>query len=234
MGRTDPRAGEKHVIGLARAVVYRFLARCLSYPDMELTGLFTGDRLADVLDSWSVLGLDASAQMKEITTWLESAGPEASLDKLEVEYTRLFVNAYPRIPAPPYSSVYLDKDRQVWGPSTAQAGRFYEEAGLSPSEDFADIPDHISAELEFISYLILEQQKLRPEGTAAGQDTVEIEGRFLADHFLKWVAQFLNQVVKSTENTFYGAIAHLALRFVELETIRINSSRTAETGHQSA
>jgi len=234
MGKTSPRARENHVIGLARAVVYRFLARCFSYPDMELTGLFMGDSLAEILDSWSVLGLDASAEMKEITAWLKSAGSEASLDKLEIEYTRLFVNAYPRIPAPPYSSVYLDKDRQVWGPGTAQAGRFYEEAGLSPSEDFADIPDHVSAELEFISYLILEQQKLQPEGTSAGRDTVEIEERFLADHFLKWVAQFLNQVVKSTENAFYGTVAHLALRFVELEAIRTNSSRTAESGRRSA
>ncbi len=218
------RDGEGRAISLARAVVYRFLARCFSYPDTELIRLLDGDSLAEILDSWSVLGLDASAQMKEITSWLESAGPAAALDEMQIEYTRLFVNAYPRIAAPPYSSIYLDKDHQVWGPSTAQAGRFYEEAGLSPSEDFADIPDHIAAELEFVSYLILEQQKLQPEGTATDQDTVEIEERFLAGHFLKWVPQFLNQVVESTENTFYGTIAHLALRFVDLETIRMSNA----------
>ncbi len=233
MRDTGIRDGEGRAISVARAVVYRFLARCFSYPDTELIRLLDGDSLAEILDSWSTLGLDASKEMMEITSWLESAGSEAALDEMQIEYTRLFVNAYPRIAAPPYSSVYLDKDRQVWGPSTAQAGRFYEEAGLSPSEDFADIPDHISAELEFISYLILEQQKLQPEGNAAGRDTVEIEGRFLADHFLKWVPQFLNQVVDSTENTFYGTIAHLALRFVELETIRMNNSRSAETRRRS-
>jgi len=224
MGQTDRRAGEERTISLARAVVYRFLARCLYYPDTELTRLFGGDSLADILDSWSVLGLDASPEMREITAWLASTGSQAALDELEIEYTRLFVNAYPRIPTPPYSSVYLDKDHQVWGPGTAQAGRFYEEAGLCPSADFADIPDHIAAELEFVSYLVLEQHKA-PTGEAdAGRNMAELEERFLADHFLKWVPVFLDRVTASTESVFYGGVARLALRFVHLETRHIKNA----------
>jgi len=224
MGKTGPRAQEKHVISLARATVYRFLARCFSYPDMELTALFTGDGLAEIRDSWSTLGLDASEEMREITAWLASTGSERALAELQVEYTHLFVNAYPRIPTPPYSSVYLDKDRHVWGPSTAQAGRFYEEAGLCPSADFADIPDHIAAELEFVSYLVLEQHKALTEEADAGRNMAELEERFLADHFLKWVPVFLDQVTASTESVFYGGVARLALRFVHLETRHINNA----------
>ena len=224
MGQIDPRAREKQAISLARAVVYRFLARCFSYPDMELIRLFGGDSLAEMLDGCRVLELNASAEIREITAWLESAESGAALDELEIEYTRLFVNAYPRIPTPPYSSVYLDKDRQVWGPSTAQAGRFYEEAGLCPSADFADIPDHIAAELEFVSYLIAKQHQSQFEGLTAGREMATIENEFLVDHFLKWVPEFLNQVVASTESVVYGGIARLALRFVDLETKQIDET----------
>lgn len=224
MGQTDPRAGRGWAISLPRAVVYRFLARCFAYPDMELIRLFGKESLAEILDAWSDLGLDACAEMREITAWLESKGPEAAIDELRIEYTRLFVNAYPRIPAPPYSSVYLDQDRQVWGPSTAQAGCFYEEAALSPSESFADIPDHIAAELEFLSYLIAKQHQAQSEGVTAGRETATIEERFLVNHFLKWAPEFLNQVVASTRTVFYDGIARLALRFVDLETRRTDNA----------
>jgi len=224
MGQTDPRAREKQATPLARAVAYQFLASCFSYPNMELIRLFGNDSLAEVLDGFRVVGLDASTDVREITAWLESAESKAALDELEIEYTRLFVNAYPRIPTPPYSSVYLDKDRQVWGPSTAQAGRFYEEAGLCPSADFADIPDHIAAELEFVSYLILQQHNPRPEASTANGDAATIEVRFLADHLLKWASVFFSKVGASTESVFYGGVARLAFRFVDLETKQIDET----------
>ncbi|MFO7774061.1 MAG: molecular chaperone TorD family protein [Dehalococcoidia bacterium] len=221
MGHTEGQAAEKRVTSLARAVVYRFLALCFSYPDMELLKLFDGDSLGECLDAWHVLGLDASGEMREVIAWLESTGPEVALSELQVEYTRLFVNAYPRIPAPPYSSVYLDEDRLVWGPSTAQAGRFYEEAGLCPSADFADIPDHIAAEMEFVSYLILEQHKTDQEGVTTSPDMATIENQFLADHFLKWAPLFLDRVVGNTGAIFYGGVARLALEFTKFEARRM-------------
>jgi len=222
MGDIDERAGEKQNISLARAVLYRFFSRCFSYPDMDLLKLFEGDILTEYLEAWRVLGLDASEETAKVTGWLESAGPEAALSQLQLEYTRIFVNAFPSIPTPPYSSVYLGKDRLVWGPSTAQAARLYEAAGLYPSADFAEIPDHIAAEVEFVSYLILEQQKPGQEGVTS-RELASIEKQFLTDHFFKWIPQFLNRVAENTTTVFYSGIPTIALKFTEFEEKLISS-----------
>jgi TorA maturation chaperone TorD len=148
MGELEERKAQSREFSLARAVIYRLFSRCFSYPDRELLDLFGSARAGEYLDSWRCLGFNASEGIAEVTGWLkEFPTHQAALDELEKEYTRLFVNAYPHVLAPPYSSVYLDKHGKVWGQSTAQAARLYEAAGLSIAQDFYDIPDHIAAEL---------------------------------------------------------------------------------------
>ena len=219
MGELDERKARSREFSLARAVIYRLLSRCFSYPDRELLDLFDSARVGEYLDSWRCLGFNASEGIAEVTGWLkEFPTHQAVLDELEKEYTRLFVNAFPRVPAPPYSSVYLDKYGRVWGQSTAQAARLYEAAGLSIARDFHDIPDHIAAEMEFVSYLIMEQQKGKQDAFIPFQELASIERRFLTDHLLRWTPAFFSRVVECSRLTFYHVTASLSRQFVEEET----------------
>jgi len=215
MGGRDARAAAEPTVSIARAVVYRFLGRCFSFPDVELLKLFDGESLTECLDGWRALGLDVAGQMEEITTWLGSAGGESALQELQLEYTRLFVNAYPRIPTPPYSSVYLGEDRLVWGQSTAQAARLYEAAGLHLAEDFAEIPDHIAAEMEFASYLIVEQQRKQGDSCDSIRGLAAIEEEFLSRHLFQWAPTFFGRVAECSRIAFYRLAAGMARRFIE-------------------
>jgi TorA maturation chaperone TorD len=153
------------------------------------------------------------------TNWLAKwPSREAALLELEKEYTRLFITAYPKTVAPPYSSVYLDSEQLVWGKSTAEVARLYEAAGLSINEHFHDIPDHIGAELEFASYLIVEQQKTREDASIPIQELASIERRFLTDHLLRWTPAFFSRVAECSRLTFYHVTASLSGQFVEEET----------------
>jgi len=207
-------------LGTARAIVYRFLARCFSYPDKELLSLFGGARIEEFLQSWHLLGIGEDEDVSVVSRWLEEwCDSEKALPELEKEYTRLFIAAYPdKVVAQPYSSVYLSNERQVWGASTAQVARLYEAAGLGMSENFHDIPDHIAAELEFVSYLILEQQ--RQNGTEADKirELASIEKRFLAEHLCKWSPAFFSRVSEYSKIDFYSAIARLAQKFIDYES----------------
>ncbi len=222
MGDGEASEAQSGEFCIARAVSYRVLARCFSSPDRELLDLFDSARIEDFLESWRYLGLDAGQKIARIAGWLgECPNREAALEELEKEYTRLFVNAYPHVVAPPYSSVYLDKDRQVWGPSTSEVVKLYMAAGLGIAEDFHDIPDHIAAELEFASYLIGEQQKGRGNDSAPILELVSIEKRFLEGHLFKWAPVFFSQVIECSRVTFYREIALLAREFVEWDAASV-------------
>jgi putative dimethyl sulfoxide reductase chaperone len=81
--------------------------------------------------------------------------------ELQKEYTRLFVNAIPKVEAHPYGSLYLEKDGLVWGLTTVEAVKLYIEAGLKMADDFKDVPDHFATELEFMWYLVREELKAK-------------------------------------------------------------------------
>jgi len=207
--------------GTARAVVYRFLARCFSYPDGQLLSLFDDARIEEFLQSWHLLGMDKEEAIPEASRWLiESCEPETALLELEKEYTRLFIAAYPqKVVAPPYSSVYLGSGRQVWGASTAQVARLYEAAGLGMNQSFHDVPDHIAAELEFMSYLILEQQGHNDNETGRAREMASIEKKFLTEHLCKWAPLFFDQVAEHSRSDFYRSIARLARKFTDHEIL---------------
>ena len=214
---TTERTGE---LSLARAVIYRFFSRCFSYPDGELLGLLSGPGAGEYLDAWAYIGFDACEELAQVTSWPEELSTEDMVLELGKEYTRLFINAVPRIPAPPYSSVYLDRDGLVWGESTSRVARLYEAAGLSIAESFGDIPDHISAELEFASYLVLEEWKCRENAPGRAEELTSIEKEFLAEHLLRWAGVFLSRVIEHSNLAFYRTLSSLAIQFIEGEIKR--------------
>jgi TorA maturation chaperone TorD len=171
--------------------------------------------MEEFVESWHYLGLGATENIVRLATRLgEHPDRDAALHELEREYTRLFVNAYPGVVAPPYSSVYLDKDRLVWGPSTSEVVKLYMAAGLGIAQDFHDIPDHIAAELEFASYLISMQPKRETDRTSATEALARIEIRFLVKHLFKWAPAFFRHVSESSAKTFYGAMAEMGGQFI--------------------
>lgn len=205
---------------IARAVLYRFLSRCFSHPDQEFLELLDGGRLEEVLRSWRHLGLGTSEIVSRAVGWLaECPSREAALLELEKEYTRLFITAHPKVVAPPYSSVYLDAEGLVWGAGTAQAAKLYEAAGLGIAQGFHDIPDHIAAELEFVSYLIVERQKGESNNTGPAQDLASIEKKFLEEHLFRWIPSFLSRVIEHSRVAFYRDIALLAREFLERDSV---------------
>ncbi|MDH4331584.1 MAG: molecular chaperone TorD family protein [Desulfobulbaceae bacterium] len=170
------------------AEIYRFLAQSMRYPVLDW---MTADYFS-VLDSFlAELGWDAEAQalrrsISEKADWLEP---------LQVEHTRLFVNAIPAVVAPPYGSVYLSADGMLYGPSAEKAKAFYREQGFDLAGE-ADIPDHITFELEFLALLA-------QEGKSQEEEV------FLQRHFRPWFPSFQARVIKEVRHPFYRVLVNL-------------------------
>jgi TorA maturation chaperone TorD len=125
---------------------------------------------------------------------------------LVLEHTRLFVGPG-RVPAPPYGSVYHDGP-VLMGESTMDALRHYREAGFALAPDAAVLPDHVVAELSFLSVLAEEEARAWGEGDAgAARSWMGRRGAFLCDHLAAWAPELCRRMLEATTEPFYVALA---------------------------
>jgi TorA maturation chaperone TorD len=175
--------------------IYRFLAQSMRYPDSS----WLNDSYIDVLSSLlQQLGWDNDLQeIQGISGFI----PEF-IDKLQVEHTRLFINAVPHVAAPPYASVYMDKAGQLYGKLAEKTKEYYRQWGfeLVHSEN---PPDHIVHELEFLALVHKESQE--------GEET------FLIKFFRPWFSIFSDRVLESAHQPFYQIILRLIVFFTREE-----------------
>ena len=143
------------------------------------------------------------------------SGAMATEEELHIEYARLFVGPH-QLPAPPYGSVYLGVGRGVMGESTLQVLDFYGEEGVDIDGDFHELPDHISAELEFVYLLITRQlAALEADRWEEAREYEQKQRRFLENLLVPWVGPFCQAIVKSTRSPYFESLAHCLQEFVE-------------------
>ncbi len=176
------------------ASLYHFLAQCMQYPDPQWMNDDFFHILYQLLET-----LGAAAEGKEIErTLAQSSDP---IEELQIEYTRLFINGFPHVVAPPYASVYMDQSLQ--GGFALQTLNFYRAKGFL-MEESADLPDSLIHELEFLSLL-------------AEEADFEGEEEFLSKLFRPWYKQFCPRVAQETRHPYYRMVVTLIDSFTKEE-----------------
>jgi len=191
----------------ARGDAFKLLAECYLVPDQNIFLKFHA--LEDMLNRVcpEVVGLIQSFKGK--------CENDRDIERLKVDYARLFVGPYSLL-APPYGSVYLEAERRIMGDSTLHALEMYREAGLDIAQDFNDAPDHIAAELEFMHYLVFKEIRAGASGSyTIAVDYVEKQKIFLETHLGAWISAFSTQIMESAETEFYRNLSTLTTRFVK-------------------
>ncbi len=105
---------------------------------------------------------------------------------------------------PPYESVYnysVGETPGLWGSVTEQVQAFYNSVGLAIDEEVNLIPDHLSAELLFMAWLIESGRGEEQEG-------------FIEDHLVKWVPGFCDELQTHAKTEFYREVAGLLKEFI--------------------
>jgi TorA maturation chaperone TorD len=193
-----------------RADAYRILAECYHSPDDEFLQALGG--LAGHSDT-----VDQIAQ----------AASGADLDKLQVDHARLFLGPY-KLLAPPYGSIYLE-DGALMGNSTMNVEEFYRQEGMEASGQ--EVPDHITAELEFMYVLIGKEAEATktgdPDATARYRQK---QKTFLDLHLGTWIAEFTDKIQQEAQTEFYRTLGHITGQFVrdDLELLSTDHS-TSQT-----
>lgn len=200
---------------MARSNIYNMLSLCYTYPDEEVCSwIIEKEWIEEIRKAFGFL------TDQNFEDYFESFVKNLSGDRGEVglemsrEYTRLFINGFPKVVAPPYGSVYLEKDGLVFGKTTSGVLRFYHEAGFTLKEDIGDLPDHIAHEFEFMEILTAR------EAHTTGPEKVrleEIQMEFLSQYILSWVPAFCGKVKEGSSSAFYRTLAGLTGAFMHLE-----------------
>ncbi|NTV13362.1 MAG: hypothetical protein HGA96_05450 [Desulfobulbaceae bacterium] len=173
---------------LSRAVVYRFLAGALAYPEKR----------------WMRQGYPAAlVEFLAAMGWEEEVAELAGLPvdseqllfALQLEHTRLFINAVPQAVAPPYGSVYLPDGGTLNTAFTAGTRDSYRRHGFDLAAGNA-LADYLPLELEFLAHL-----------HEAGEKGAI--GDFLQGCFFPWFGEFRRRVQLGAELPYYRVLVEL-------------------------
>lgn len=175
---------------------YKILSLIFHRPDREFTGYLRDGFIKDI-------GFLNSNDVAGFSSFIEQNGrksDEAFYEMLAVEYTRLFITAFPELPCAPYESII--RENTVMGNSTLEVLESYGNAGLKVMENFRDLPDHVAVELEFLYHL-------------ASSKNMEAHDEFMREHVSRWVPKFCELVEKNDRSGFYKHAAKVLRKFIK-------------------
>jgi len=135
------------------------------------------------------------------------------LIELEVEYTRLFIG--------PGSHIALQEsvqrgEGQLWGERTCEVVDWYARLGYELDPVWKDLPDHLSAELYFLSCLAdREAEALEKSDPASSQRFAQAQKDFCEQHLAVWVPGWADQVKSQARWAYYPAFAQLVGRLIK-------------------
>lgn len=202
------KAGDSTSI-VRRGDTYRLLAACFYEPEKQL---FLDENvcknLVQLLHYFTFEGAEAAEKM-------QVSLQEYDQQQLSIDHATLFIGPFELIAAP-YSSVWLEKRRQVMGDATMNVKRFYEEAGLQT--DVSEPPDHIAIMLECMSYLCRKEAEAISQ--SAGKDAesyFDLQKRFFIEALSPWMTDFCNAIIKGTDNSFYTNLAIALVQYIKTE-----------------
>ncbi len=195
-----------------RSHVYGFLSVLYAKEPTDELVQFIGD--GGVLECFQSLGFDVRSALGKKT-----GKKPLEVEDLVLEYTRLFIGPGPHIS--PHESVHRSDDPRsgfLWGDSTVDVKRFVEWIGLSYSEDYGGIPDHVAVEFELMQRIIeREKTAWREEDEESARRCLEYERKFMKEHLLKWVPDFCERVARETASGFYREMAEFTCAFLRSE-----------------
>ncbi|MFV0294614.1 MAG: molecular chaperone [Hyphomicrobiaceae bacterium] len=179
---------------VARALVYRLLARFLSAPvgqeELQLAASMEGGAgpLGESLSAFA--GLAATSR------------PDGLADQYQV----LFIGLG-RGELVPYASYYLTGFLQE--KPLARLRGDMSALGVERTESTSEPEDHVSSVLETMAALI--------DGSLGPQLNVEAQKIFFTTHVASWMAHFFKDLEESDTSELYASVGRVGARFLEVE-----------------
>ncbi len=208
----SPRA-ELHAAARSRA--FGLFAGALAYPEGSALADIRDGRLADALtrtladlDPRLAEGLDRDA-----------LGDGLEADELAIEYTRLFDVGTSGPPCPLHGGLW-SKERMK---AMEEVLRFYNHFGLTLDQQQHELPDHLSAELEFLHYLAFREAEALRAGLDVGAYR-RAQRDFIERHPGRWVPKLRGKLEASAPPRFFAELFRALERVLTDEHARLGTA----------
>ncbi len=143
-------------------------------------------------------------------------------ERARSEYTRLFIGPA-KLPAPPWESVYVLKERLIFQESTLKVRQCYLNYNFLPVHYRSEPDDHIALELDFMYNLSSLLEISFQEGKMRrASEILKDQKDFLEEHLLVWVPQFVSDLKTSTSHPLYRGVADMLNEFLQVDSTVID------------
>lgn len=129
---------------------------------------------------------------------------------MELEYGHIFQNLE-ELKAPPYSTIYLDKDLELFSDECVWVRKQYAQSGLTYDLVNREPDDALALEFAFIGFLL--NEVTINEGKVANEHYQNLS-TFMQQHMLVWAPICLQEAMNHDRIGFYKNIAILANDFL--------------------
>ena len=200
---------------LCRSILYEALSFGFSPPTpTTLSRLVKDDAVAALVDAAVALDAKLGTGFAARVAAFNSGPEELTLEFLAERYPHLFGHTA-RGPVPPYETEYGDDTLFQKPQEMADLAGFLAAFGLVLDPRRHERIDHVSCELEFLSFLA------RKEAHAGecGHESMRLETRratrlFLRDHVGRFAPSFSRRLMRADPDGFYGRLGALCLEVV--------------------
>ena len=192
-------------------------------PDEELLNILTDEHTGE---AFGLLSEEEKDIMDRTAVFLGEIREEkqnpAFLEEAKDEYTRLFIGPMSLV-APPWESVYGQKDAMLFQESTLEVRNTYRQYGLIPEGYPHVADDSLALELHFMA--LLAQRGLDAFYAGKNDDlTADLTGSsdFLKKHLLVWVPKFLERMKGAKTSILYPQMCLVLDEFLrkDAETLK--------------
>jgi len=215
------RSGDSTEITYLRTFAYRAFAHCFIYPSKAWISELQGwlNTLRSILEDF---GPSTEDMVKTIEEIQKEKYNLQTLQTLQIEYTRLFINATSSVLAPPYASAYSE-ERWFYGSPAIRALYTYQKAGFALSPKSREMPDYLLVELEFMTRLCKkEMEDSKSYGEAS--DICKKQHYFLTEQLMPWVSIWRKYVEASDRAGFYTKLAMLIEKWLKIDTAYLTNT----------
>lgn len=204
-----------------RHYLYQLLQRIFgNEPNPELLDIVTDEHTREALELMLDEDDDHLQTCLALFTELRSVlciDTAAALDRLGDEYTRLLIGPH-KLPAPPWESVYVTKERTLFQENTLKVRRTYLKYQFLPANYPHEADDHLAFELDFMAHLArLTSASFDEHSTADAKQLLHDQKTFLDEHLLVWIGGFARDIQNSKTHYFYPQMAALTKQFLHTD-----------------
>lgn len=187
---------------LLNTTLPRILGACFYYPPQSDT----------VRRLWPLL-----PQITDLFPWPHPANiarccqqlSDISPEQLEYDFSVLF-EGQGEMPAPPWGSVYLDKENILMGASTLQYREFLSTLGLASQSAIHEPEDQFGLMLLALVHLIEQPHLTQQQPPSAQQLPTDAAIMLLTEHLLPWAWRYLELVKNAQlEHQVYPLLAEI-------------------------